>query len=120
MRCRKCGEKACINMRQHKLALCKTHFLDWIPEQVEHEARAVQARLREWQAREGAHLQVELRQVAGVHAVVAAVVEGLLAIGLPPTNIIMMGSMIEVRPFCPAEPPPGRIRSVPSGRSTSS
>ena len=36
MRCRKCGEKACINMRQHKLALCKTHFLDWVPEQVEH------------------------------------------------------------------------------------
>src|SRR4030067_607210 len=35
MRCRKCGEKACINMRQHKLALCKTHFLDWVPEQVE-------------------------------------------------------------------------------------
>ncbi|HSB66967.1 MAG TPA: hypothetical protein VLD65_10330, partial [Anaerolineales bacterium] len=22
-------------MRQHKLALCKTHFLDWVPEQVE-------------------------------------------------------------------------------------
>jgi tRNA-5-methyluridine54 2-sulfurtransferase len=36
MRCRKCGEKACINMRQHKLALCKTHFLEWVPEQVEH------------------------------------------------------------------------------------
>lgn len=36
MRCRKCGEKACINMRQHKLALCKTHFLDWVPDQVEH------------------------------------------------------------------------------------
>jgi uncharacterized protein (TIGR00269 family) len=35
MRCRKCGEKACINMRQHKLALCKDHFLDWVPDQVE-------------------------------------------------------------------------------------
>jgi len=23
-------------MRQHKLALCKTHFLEWVPEQVEH------------------------------------------------------------------------------------
>jgi uncharacterized protein (TIGR00269 family) len=35
MRCRKCGEKAVINMRQHKLALCSPHFLDWVPEQVE-------------------------------------------------------------------------------------
>ena len=35
MRCRKCDEKACINMRQHKLALCTAHFLDWVPEQVE-------------------------------------------------------------------------------------
>lgn len=35
MRCRKCGEKAVINMRQHKLALCQQHFLDWIPEQVQ-------------------------------------------------------------------------------------
>lgn len=35
MHCRKCGEKAVINMRQHKLALCKTHFLDWVPDQVE-------------------------------------------------------------------------------------
>jgi uncharacterized protein (TIGR00269 family) len=35
MHCRKCGEKACINMRQHKLALCAAHFLDWVPEQVE-------------------------------------------------------------------------------------
>jgi len=33
MKCRKCGEKAVINMRQHKLALCETHFLDWVPEQ---------------------------------------------------------------------------------------
>jgi uncharacterized protein (TIGR00269 family) len=35
MRCRFCKEKAVINMRQHKLALCKAHFLDWVPGQVE-------------------------------------------------------------------------------------
>jgi len=35
MRCRKCGQKAVINMRQHKLALCKPHYLDWIPEQTQ-------------------------------------------------------------------------------------
>jgi uncharacterized protein (TIGR00269 family) len=35
MHCRKCGEKAIINMRQHKLALCAAHYLDWVPEQVE-------------------------------------------------------------------------------------
>lgn len=35
MKCKKCGGKASINMRQHKLALCKDHFLEWIPEQTE-------------------------------------------------------------------------------------
>jgi uncharacterized protein (TIGR00269 family) len=35
MKCRKCGEKAAINMRQHKLALCPAHFLEWIPEQTQ-------------------------------------------------------------------------------------
>jgi len=35
MKCRKCGSKASVNMRQHKLALCKDHYLDWIPEQAE-------------------------------------------------------------------------------------
>ena len=35
MKCRKCGERAVINMRHHKLALCKTHYLDWIPEQTQ-------------------------------------------------------------------------------------
>ena len=35
MKCRKCGEKAVINMRQHKLALCSEHFLEWMPEQTE-------------------------------------------------------------------------------------
>jgi len=29
MRCRKCGQQAVINMRQHKLALCETHYLEW-------------------------------------------------------------------------------------------
>jgi len=35
MNCKKCGHKASIHMRQHKLALCKEHFLEWIPEQTE-------------------------------------------------------------------------------------
>ncbi len=35
MKCRKCGDKAIINMRQHKLGLCKSHFLDWILEQTQ-------------------------------------------------------------------------------------
>ena len=33
MKCRKCGEKASVNMRQHKLALCREHYLEWVPEQ---------------------------------------------------------------------------------------
>jgi tRNA-5-methyluridine54 2-sulfurtransferase len=35
MRCRFCGEKAVVNMRHHKLALCKAHFLDWVPARIE-------------------------------------------------------------------------------------
>jgi uncharacterized protein (TIGR00269 family) len=35
MKCRTCGQKAVVNMRQHKLALCKVHFLEWLPEQTE-------------------------------------------------------------------------------------
>jgi uncharacterized protein (TIGR00269 family) len=35
MKCRKCGETAVINMRQHKLALCDEHYLEWLPEQVQ-------------------------------------------------------------------------------------
>ncbi len=35
MKCKKCGAKASINMRQHKLALCKEHYLAWAPEQTE-------------------------------------------------------------------------------------
>lgn len=35
MKCRKCGQKASVNMRHHKLALCKEHYLEWVPEQTE-------------------------------------------------------------------------------------
>lgn len=35
MKCKKCSRKAVINMRQHKLALCKDHFPAWITEQCE-------------------------------------------------------------------------------------
>lgn len=35
MICRKCGEKAAINMRQHKLALCKDHFPQWVVDQTQ-------------------------------------------------------------------------------------
>ncbi|MFQ6059497.1 MAG: ATP-binding protein [Anaerolineae bacterium] len=31
MRCRKCGEQAVINMRHHRLALCREHYLEWFP-----------------------------------------------------------------------------------------
>ncbi len=33
MRCKKCTDAAVINMRQHHLALCKPHFLEWFVEQ---------------------------------------------------------------------------------------
>jgi len=36
MRCRKCGQKAAIHLHQHRLALCKEHFLEWLPDQTEH------------------------------------------------------------------------------------
>jgi uncharacterized protein (TIGR00269 family) len=35
MRCAKCGDKAVINMRQHKLALCREDYLEWLPAQVQ-------------------------------------------------------------------------------------
>lgn len=35
MKCRTCGARASINMRQHKLALCREHYLAWIPEQTQ-------------------------------------------------------------------------------------
>jgi len=36
MRCRKCGQKAAIHLHQHRLALCKDHFIEWLPNQTEH------------------------------------------------------------------------------------
>src|SRR3972149_4796763 len=42
MKCRKCGGKASVNMRQHRLALCKEHYLEWIPEQTERFIRKYQ------------------------------------------------------------------------------
>jgi tRNA-5-methyluridine54 2-sulfurtransferase len=35
MKCNTCGSKAVFQMRQHKLALCAEHFLEWMPAQVE-------------------------------------------------------------------------------------
>jgi uncharacterized protein (TIGR00269 family) len=35
MKCRTCGSKAVVNMHQHRLALCKEHFLEWLPDQTE-------------------------------------------------------------------------------------
>jgi uncharacterized protein (TIGR00269 family) len=29
-RCRKCAGESVINMRQHRLALCETHFVEWV------------------------------------------------------------------------------------------
>ena len=39
MRCRKCTQNAVINMRQHKLALCKEHYLDWFTQQTQRSIR---------------------------------------------------------------------------------
>lgn len=33
MKCRICGAKASVNMRQHHMALCNQHYLEWIPAQ---------------------------------------------------------------------------------------
>jgi uncharacterized protein (TIGR00269 family) len=35
MKCRKCTRRPSIHMRQHRLALCREHFLEWLPEQTE-------------------------------------------------------------------------------------
>lgn len=35
MKCRKCGGKAAVKMYQHRLALCKPHFLEWLPAQTQ-------------------------------------------------------------------------------------
>jgi tRNA-5-methyluridine54 2-sulfurtransferase len=47
MKCRKCGGKASVNMRQHKLALCKEHYLEWVPEQTERFIKKYQMFTRE-------------------------------------------------------------------------
>jgi uncharacterized protein (TIGR00269 family) len=47
MKCRKCGNKASVNMRQHKLALCKEHYLEWVPEQTERFIKKYQMFTRE-------------------------------------------------------------------------
>lgn len=39
MKCRKCNQKAVINMRHHKLSLCKSHFLEWVGDQTERNIR---------------------------------------------------------------------------------
>jgi len=35
VKCRKCSQKAVLNMRQHKLALCREHYLEWFPQQAQ-------------------------------------------------------------------------------------
>lgn len=35
MKCKKCGQRAAVNMPQHHLGLCREHFLEWVPEQTE-------------------------------------------------------------------------------------
>lgn len=35
MRCRKCGQRAAINMRHHRLSLCSTHFPEWLIDQTQ-------------------------------------------------------------------------------------
>lgn len=35
MKCRKCTQNASINMRQHRLALCKDHYLEWFVDQTQ-------------------------------------------------------------------------------------
>lgn len=38
MKCKACGGKAVVNLRQHRLGLCKEHFLEWMSDQT---ARAI-------------------------------------------------------------------------------
>lgn len=35
MKCKKCGQRASVNMPQHNMGLCRAHFLEWVPEQTE-------------------------------------------------------------------------------------
>ncbi len=39
MRCRRCGERAAINMPEHKLALCASHYLEWFLERTQNTLR---------------------------------------------------------------------------------
>lgn len=39
MKCHKCDQRAAIRMRQHRLALCKEHFITWFVEQTERAIR---------------------------------------------------------------------------------
>ena len=35
MKCKKCGGRASVKMPQHNMALCREHFLAWLPEQTQ-------------------------------------------------------------------------------------
>jgi tRNA-5-methyluridine54 2-sulfurtransferase len=39
MYCHRCDQMAAIRMRQHRLQLCKEHFLEWVLQQTEHTIR---------------------------------------------------------------------------------
>lgn len=39
MKCHKCDTRAAIRMRQHRLALCKDHYIEWFVEQTERAIR---------------------------------------------------------------------------------
>lgn len=39
MRCFRCDEKAAIRMRQHRLSLCKDHYIEWFVEQTDRAIR---------------------------------------------------------------------------------
>ena len=57
MNCRRCDKKAAIHMRQHKLALCREHYLEWIPEQTERFIKEVVDPMREQYREELAELE---------------------------------------------------------------
>ncbi len=42
MKCDLCGEKAAFQMRRHRLGLCRSHYLEWLPRQVEHSIKKFQ------------------------------------------------------------------------------
>jgi len=39
MKCRKCDQRAAVNMHRHKLALCQDHYPEWVAEQVDRTIR---------------------------------------------------------------------------------